>query len=195
MFENANGTVQQWNIPPAVARLPWDAVRSHNITRYRDQMAAAIQQYIEDMRAALAPQTTPFNGPPLMPMNYVRRNFLENQGDPLGELVGLTRVLTPGAWDSRTVGVELAVPPPYSQPATEVATRAGMLTFPYRTQRHPHGWPTILPLRDRLAPPGAMYDGSAQALAMQHLDQQAKTSLAPMTALVDRFQKQSVGGR
>jgi hypothetical protein len=198
MFDqNGNGTVQQWNLPPAIARLPYTLVRSHNVTRYRDQSVAAMQQYIEDMHAVMNAQARHFDGPPLLPMNYTRRAFLEGQGpgSPAASLPPISRVLVPNASDSRAVAVELSVPPSYAVPATEVAVRAGMLQMPGRHQVHPKNWPTILPLHDRIAPPGQLYDGSAQAVAMSHLTKTETRSLGPAMALASRFKKQSVGGR
>lgn len=186
--------VQQWNIAPGFAHLPYTVVRSHNITRYVDQSVAAMQQYLADMQASLA-RTTPFSAPPFIPMHFVRRGFTAGQGSNEGELQALSRIYSPGPDDPRRLGMQLATPPYYAAPATEVGTRSGANVVPQRRQVHPRGWPTILPLHDRVAPPSAMYDGSTQAVAMAHLEKQMRTSLGPMTSMVDRFSARAVGGK
>jgi hypothetical protein len=186
--------VQQWNIAPGFEHLPYTVVRSHNITRYMDQSVAAMAQYLADMQASLA-RTTPFDAPPFIPMHFVRRAFTQGGGSNEGELQAISRIYSPGPDDPRRLGEQLATPPYYAAPATEVGTRSGANVVPQRRQRHPRGWPTILPLHDRVAPPGALYDGSTQAVAMAHLEKQMRTSLGPMMSMVNRFSARAVGGK
>ena len=162
-------------------------------------MTMSLADYIATMAAAVHPNTTPYDAPPLLPMNFVRRAFLEDQGSPEGRLQEIADVFMPQG-DPRAMALRLAVTStgpvgPHIASPGDRAIRDGMVPPWTRTQRRGRGFSTLLPLHNVTAPPAAMYESSASAVAMSHLRQQERVSLGPTLDFVYQQQQQSVGGR
>lgn len=188
-----------YTMPTAISRLPYTAVRSHNTTRYEEEMTVSLADYIAALAAAVHPNTTPFDAPPVLPMNFVRRGFLEDQGSPEGRLQEIAAVFMPQN-DPRAMAMKLGITStgpvaPHIASPGDRAIRDGMVPPPYRMQRRGRGFSTLLPLRNVTAPPAQMYESSASALALSHLQQQERVSLGPTLDFVYQQQQQSVGGR
>jgi hypothetical protein len=187
-----------YTLPSEMAMLPYTVVRSHNSTRYEADFIAALTDYVARVAATAHASTTVFNGPPVLPMNFVRRAFLENQGSPQGRLQEIAQVLIPRG-DPRAMALGLAttstgpVAPHIASPGAR-AIHDSMVPMPTRVQRRGRGYSTLIPLQNPAGPPVGLYDGSASSIALDHLRQQQDRALGPTMQFVQEQIGQSVGG-